>query len=108
MVHFLHGLNKGIHDIMELHDNTSLNPYLLLYIDNYCRHNIKSLGKGHTTSQYLNKRTMIHGKDGDIDSDSSHEEMLTFASDGYSSEEVPLEGDLLMVKRFVSAFIKDL
>ncbi|RDX97682.1 hypothetical protein CR513_19524, partial [Mucuna pruriens] len=53
------------------------------------------------------KRTMIYRKDGDIDNKSSHEETSTSESDSYFSEEVPFKGNLLMVKRLMSAFVKD-
>ncbi|RDX94056.1 hypothetical protein CR513_23611, partial [Mucuna pruriens] len=67
----------------------------------------KFLGEGHIVSQCPNKRTTILREDGDIDSESSHEETSTFGSKGYSSEEVSFEGDLRMVKRLMSAFVKD-
>ncbi|RDX93760.1 hypothetical protein CR513_23930, partial [Mucuna pruriens] len=40
---------------------------------------------------------MILRDDGNIDSESSHEEVSTLGSEGYSSEEVSYEGDLRMV-----------
>ncbi|RDX99873.1 hypothetical protein CR513_17026, partial [Mucuna pruriens] len=53
--------------------------------------------EGHIASQCPNKRTMILKDDGDADSESSHEETSTSRSEGYSSDDVTYEGDLLMV-----------
>ncbi|RDX91528.1 hypothetical protein CR513_26485, partial [Mucuna pruriens] len=51
---------------------------------------------------------MILRENGDIESESSQEKTSTSRSeDGYLSEEAPYEGDLLMVRRLVSTFIKD-
>ncbi|RDY03015.1 hypothetical protein CR513_13456, partial [Mucuna pruriens] len=66
----------------------------------------KFLGKGHISSQCLNKRIMILKDDGDIDSE-SFQEVLTLGSEGYLSEEVSYERDLLMVRRLMSMFIED-
>ncbi|RDY10873.1 hypothetical protein CR513_04546, partial [Mucuna pruriens] len=50
---------------------------------------------------------MILKDDGDIDSKSSQEEASTLGSERCLSEEVPYEGDLLMVRRLMSAFVED-
>ncbi|RDX99852.1 hypothetical protein CR513_17032, partial [Mucuna pruriens] len=54
----------------------------------------KCLGKGHTASQFPNKRTMILKENGEIESESSQEESTSESQ--FSSEEAPYEEDLLM------------
>ncbi|RDX97316.1 hypothetical protein CR513_19922, partial [Mucuna pruriens] len=66
-------------------------------------HNEECLEKGHIASQCINKRTMILRDKEDIEKETS----TSRSEGGYSSEEVPYEGDLLMVRRLMSAFIKD-
>ncbi|RDY14422.1 hypothetical protein CR513_00530, partial [Mucuna pruriens] len=67
----------------------------------------KCMGKGHIVSQCPNKHTMILRDDDDIESESSHEETSTSSREGYNSDEVLFEGDLLMVRRLMSTFIED-
>ncbi|RDY02502.1 hypothetical protein CR513_14025, partial [Mucuna pruriens] len=57
-----------------------------------------------------NKRIMILRENGDIESESSQEETSTSTSNsesGYSNEEAPYEGDLLMVRRLTSTLVGD-
>ncbi|RDY03029.1 hypothetical protein CR513_13432, partial [Mucuna pruriens] len=164
MTRFLHGLNRDIQDIVELHDYTYISTFVnqATKVESQLRrHGRKSylttcsnwkgkekreekllrkdrspkkgnvpfkghreevsknvpnsnthkssncLGKGHIASQCRNKRKMILKDDGDINSESSQEEVSTSGNEGYSSEEVPYEGDLLMVRRLINTFIKD-
>ncbi|RDX64326.1 hypothetical protein CR513_57125, partial [Mucuna pruriens] len=108
MARFLNGLNRDIQDIMELHDYTSIS--MLVHQASKVESQLKRHGKNPTlplaqTGRCPNKRAMILIDDGDIESESSQEDI--FENDGYSGDETPYEGDLLMVRRLISAFIKD-
>ncbi|RDY11891.1 hypothetical protein CR513_03387, partial [Mucuna pruriens] len=67
----------------------------------------KCLGKRHIASQCPNKSTMILRENGEIESESSQEETSTSSSEnGYSSEEAPYEGYILMIRRLMSTFVE--
>ncbi|RDY12818.1 hypothetical protein CR513_02336, partial [Mucuna pruriens] len=68
----------------------------------------KCLRKGYIASQCPNKRTMFLRENGDIDNESSQEEMSHQVVKGiYSSEDACYEGDILMVRRLMRAFVLD-
>ncbi|RDX89803.1 hypothetical protein CR513_28425, partial [Mucuna pruriens] len=126
MARFLHGFNRDIQEIVELHNHTFISTlvhqvskveYQLMthgrkpypttssnwkgekknYLERTKVQRRGCLGNGHVAFQCSNKRTMIHRYDGDIDNESSQEEISTSGSKWYSSEEVSYEGDLLMM-----------
>nr|ACN78969.1 truncated putative gag polyprotein [Glycine max]ACN78976.1 truncated putative gag polyprotein [Glycine max] len=82
MARFLHGLNREIQDIVELHHYASLEDLIHQTI------------KGHIVSQCPNKRTMVVLGNGNIISASS-----SSSSSSYS--------DLLMVRRLMGSVCKD-
>ncbi|RDY08342.1 hypothetical protein CR513_07427, partial [Mucuna pruriens] len=112
---FLHGLNRDIQDIIELHKYTSLSTLVHqaskveLQLKRHGKRTYRSTSsnwKDYITSQFLNKRTIILRENRDIENESSLEETLTSRSKGgYSSGEAPYEGDLLMVRRLMSTFV---
>ncbi|RDY08454.1 hypothetical protein CR513_07298, partial [Mucuna pruriens] len=130
MARFLHGLNREIQDIVELHDYTSLSilvhhaTKVELQLKRYGRISYPSTSsswkgkerredklrrdkspkkesKVHIVSQCPNKRTMILRENEEVESESSQEES-TSSESKFSSEEAPYEGDLLMVRRLMS------
>ncbi|RDX91854.1 hypothetical protein CR513_26100, partial [Mucuna pruriens] len=117
MATFLSRLNKDIQDIIELHDYTSI--FMLFHQASKLQLEGKDKNiltwdksprkrnapvKGHR-QKCPNKRTMILKDNGNVESDSSRDDVSD--NDGYSSEDTPCEGDVLMVQHLMSAFIED-
>ncbi|RDX97640.1 hypothetical protein CR513_19564, partial [Mucuna pruriens] len=92
MARFVHGLNRDIQDIIELHKYTSL----------------FTLGRDILPHNSLNKRTMILRENEDVESESSQEQTSILGNEGgYSSEEALYKGDLLMVRRLMETFVRE-
>ncbi|RDX81032.1 hypothetical protein CR513_38327, partial [Mucuna pruriens] len=63
----------------------------------------KCLGKGHIASQCPNRTTMIVREDGEVASDSSHEETSISSELESRSDDSHCEEDLLMVRRLMGS-----
>ncbi|RDY01177.1 hypothetical protein CR513_15532, partial [Mucuna pruriens] len=124
---FLHGLNKDIQDIVELHEYTSLSTlvhqaskgkerkeYRLLKRDKNSKKGSASFkGQKNEASEEKNifllnapTRTMLLRENGEVESEISQEEPSSNGN-GYSSEEAPHGGDLLMVRRLMNTLVGD-
>ncbi|RDX82522.1 hypothetical protein CR513_36671, partial [Mucuna pruriens] len=65
------------------------------------------LGKGHIASQCPNKRNMVMGEDGSVESESSCKESLSNSEVESSSDSSLNEGDLLMMTRLMNAQVNE-
>ena len=67
----------------------------------------KCLGVGHIASQCPNKRVMIMREDGDVETESKSEEDSMPPLEDASDIEEPVDGELLVARRGLSAIVKE-